>query len=123
MSLLAAALAQLRAGGSRTLLSGVGLLLAGAMAGAAIVVAYGLGTGFDRAVERSDLPDVVARFAGQDRESIDKLIAALPNVEARSYRTEIDRVSLRANGRSSDRGLGAARRRGRATRLHRRGRP
>jgi len=100
----AAALRQLRAGGRRTVLSAVGLLLAGAMAGAALVVAYSLGTGFDRSVERSDLPDVVARFADQPRERIDALVSALPNVEARAYRVEYGRVPLRANGNASERG-------------------
>ena len=104
MSLPAAALRQLRAGGRRTVLSAVGLLLAGMMAGAALVVAYSLGTGFDRAVERSDLPDVVARFDDQPRERIDALVRALPNVEDRSYRLERGRVPVSANGRSSDRG-------------------
>ena len=104
MTVLRAALRLLRAGGGRTVLSGVGLMLAGAMAGAAVVVAYGLGTGFDRAVKASDLPDVVARFAPQPRERIDALVRALPNVEARSYRVARGRVRLAANGRSSDRG-------------------
>ncbi len=101
---MAAALRQLRAGGRRTVLSAGGLLLAGAMAGAALVVAFGLGTGFDRAVERSDLPDVVARFADQPRARIDALVSALPNVAARSYRVEYGRAPLRANGHSSERG-------------------
>ncbi len=104
MTLLVAALRQLRAGRGRTVLSAVGLALAGAMAGAALVVAFSLGTGFDRSVERSDLPDVVARFAPQPRERIDALVRALPNVESRSYRIEIGRVPLAANGRSSERG-------------------
>lgn len=104
MTVLQAALRLLRAGGRRTVLSAVGLVLAGAMAGAAVVVAYGLGTGFDRSVARSDLPDVVARFASQPRERIDALVRALPNVEARSYRVARGRVQLAANGRRSDRG-------------------
>ncbi len=104
MSLFAAALRQLRAGRGRTLLSAVGLLLAGGMAGAAVTVAFGLGTGFERSVERSDLPDVVARFSPQPREKVDALVAALPNVADRAYRIEIDRVGLSANGRSSRRG-------------------
>ena len=102
--MIAAALRQLRAGGRRTSLSAVGLLLAGSMAGASIVVAYGLGTGFDRAVERSDLPDVVARFDRQPRERIDALIGALPNVEDRAYRVAFDRVDLRAGGNTTSRG-------------------
>ena len=104
MTLLVAALRQLRAGGRRTVLSAVGLALAGAMAGAALVVAFSLGTGFDRSVERSDLPDVVARFADQPRERIDALVRALPNVEDRAYRVEYGRVPLAANGESSRRG-------------------
>ena len=104
MTGLTAALRQLRAGGRRTVLSAVGLALAGAMAGAALVVAFSLGTGFDRSVERSDLPDVVARFAPQPRSRIDALVKALPNVAARAYRVEVGRVPVRANGESSRRG-------------------
>ncbi len=104
MSVLQAALRQLRAGRRRTALSAAGLALAGAMAGAALVVAFSLGTGFDRSVERSDLPDVVARFAPQPRARIDALVAALPNVAARSYRVEIDRFQMSAQGQSTNRG-------------------
>ena len=104
MTVLTAALRQLRTGAGRTVLSAVGLGLAGAMAGAALVVAYSLGTGFERSVARSDLPDVVARFAPQPRERIDALVRALPNVEARSYRIEVGRVRVASKGRSSERG-------------------
>lgn len=94
MSILAAAVRQLRAGGRRTVLSAVGLLLAGAMAGSALVVSYGLGTGFDRAVTKADLPDVIASFSPQDRGEIDALVGALPNVAARSYRRQVGRVPI-----------------------------
>ena len=40
----------------------VGVLLAAAMAGAAVTVAYGLATGFDRAARQADLPDVIVTF-------------------------------------------------------------
>lgn len=102
--MITAALRQLRAGGRRTVLSAIGLALAGAMAGAALVVAYGLGTGFDRSVQRADLPDVVARFAPQPRARIDALVSALPNVAARSYRVEIQGFRLAHGSRSTDRG-------------------
>lgn len=104
MNALGAALATLRRGGRRTFVTALGLLLAGSMAGAAVTVAYGLGTGFERSVQASDLPDVVARFSEIDRERIDAIVGALPNVEARAYRLDLDRVRLSANGESTRRG-------------------
>ena len=102
--LLAAAARRLRAGGRRSILSGVGIFLAAAMAGVAVTVSVGLGTGFDRAADAADLPDVIARFDGQPRDRIDELVSALPNVRDRAYRIERNGVDLSANGRSTDRG-------------------
>jgi ABC-type lipoprotein release transport system permease subunit len=101
---LGAAVRRLRAGGRRSALSAVGIFLAAAMAGVAVTLAVGLGTGFDRAARAADLPDVIARFDGQPRERIDAIIAALPNVEDRAYRVEANGVFLSANGRTSGQG-------------------
>ncbi|MGX6449998.1 ABC transporter permease, partial [Patulibacter sp. S7RM1-6] len=82
----------------------VGVLVAGAMAGAALTVSLGLGDGFDRAAARADLPDVVARFDGQAPDRIRARIEALPNVAAYAPRTQIDDVPLRAGRHATRRG-------------------
>ena len=64
----------------RSRLAFTGVLLAAAMAGAAVTVAYGLATGFDRAAREADLPDVIVRFRGEPRAEIDAIVRALPNV-------------------------------------------
>ena len=82
------ALSALRARRSRTLLAAVGVLAASLVVGTATTVGYSLATGFDRAAERSDLPDVLARFDRAPRREVDARVSALPNLEARSYRNE-----------------------------------
>jgi predicted lysophospholipase L1 biosynthesis ABC-type transport system permease subunit len=103
-ALLRGALRLLRSGRRRTLLAAAGVLVAGAMAGAAFTVSVGLGSGFDRSAERADLPDVVARFADQAPDRIRARIAALPNVADYAPRTEIANVRLRAGGETTRRG-------------------
>ena len=88
----------------RARLAFAGVLLAAAMAGAAVTVAYGLATGFDRAARQADLPDVIVRFRPQSRADIDRIVSALPNVAARSYRFEATGVSMGSDGGSSDGG-------------------
>ncbi len=88
----------------RTRLAFAGVLLAAAMAGAAVTVAYSLATGFDRAARQAGLPDVIVRFRGESREEIDRIVAALPNVAARAYRLEITDVSLTGGSGSSEKG-------------------
>ncbi|CAB4910646.1 unannotated protein [freshwater metagenome] len=102
--LLRGALSLLRSGRRRTVLAAVGILVAGAMAGAALTVSLALGGGFDRAAERSDLPDIVARFADQPPDRIRDRIEALPNVAAYAPRTEVPNVRLRSGGDFSSRG-------------------
>lgn len=104
VALIRGALSLLRSGRRRTVLAAVGVLVAGAMAGAALTVSVALGGGFDRAAERADLPDIVARFAEQPPDRIRERIEALPNVAAYAPRTEISRVRLRGNGEFSSRG-------------------
>jgi hypothetical protein len=88
----------------RRRLAVVGVLLAAAMAGAAVTVAYSLATGWDRAARRADLPDVLVRFRAESRPEIDRLVRALPNVSARSYRLEVNDVSMGTVDDSSDNG-------------------
>jgi hypothetical protein len=88
----------------RARLAFAGVLLAAAMAGAAVTVAYGLATGFDRAARQADLPDVIVRFRAQSRADIDRIVSALPNVAGRSYRFEATGVGMGSDGGSSDNG-------------------
>jgi hypothetical protein len=82
----------------------VGVLLAAAMAGAAVTVAYGLATGFDRAARQADLPDVIVSFRTESRDEIDRIVGALPNVAARSYRLELTGVGVSGRDGSSEKG-------------------
>ncbi len=107
------ALRRLRARPGRSALTAAGVAAACAMLGAAVTVSYGLATGFDRAAERADLPDLIARFDDERLETIDDRVRALPNVEARSYRLEVTDIRLAANGRSTEKGAAQVVRRGR----------
>jgi ABC-type lipoprotein release transport system permease subunit len=82
------ALAALRARRGRTVLAAVGVLAASLVVGTATTVGYSLATGFERAAEHADLPDVIARFTRTEMRQVDPRVAALPNLEARSYRRE-----------------------------------
>ncbi|MEP6955049.1 MAG: ABC transporter permease, partial [Solirubrobacteraceae bacterium] len=82
----------------------VGVLLAAAMAGAAVTVAYGLQTGFDRSAQQSDLPDVLVKTATEGRGEVDDVVKALPNVADRAYRFEVNGVGLTADGGFSEKG-------------------
>jgi predicted lysophospholipase L1 biosynthesis ABC-type transport system permease subunit len=88
----------------RARLAFAGVMLAAAMAGAAVTVAYGLATGFDRAARHADLPDVIVRFDEQPRADIDRIVRALPNVADRSYRLEATDVGMASAGGSSEKG-------------------
>lgn len=71
------------------------------MVGTAVTLSYGLDTGFDRAADRADLPDVVARFQPATRREVQDRVGGLANVESRSYRFELRNVGLRTSGGSS----------------------
>jgi ABC-type lipoprotein release transport system permease subunit len=101
---IAPALAGLRARRSRTLLAAAGVLAASLVVGTGATVGYGLATGFDRAADQADLPDLIARFDDEPLRTLDARVRALPNLAARSYRWERNRVWLAAPGHSTDRG-------------------
>ncbi|MCW3047388.1 MAG: FtsX-like permease family protein, partial [Solirubrobacterales bacterium] len=101
----AAAWRTLRAARGRSLLAALGIALASAMAGAAVTVAYGLSTGFDRAARQAGLPDVVVRFADQPQSRIDGIVRRLPDLEARAYRLELRGVDVAAGYEISHRGV------------------
>jgi ABC-type lipoprotein release transport system permease subunit len=96
---------RLRVQPARRLVSALGIAAAAAMLGAAVTVGYGLHTGFDRAADRADLPDVIARFDEQPQERVDERLRALPNLQARSYRREFTGVPLETNGQVSRNGV------------------
>ena len=102
--MLSFALAGLRARGMRTLLSAAGVLAASLVVGTGVTVGFGLATGFERSAERSDLPDVIARFDDERRDTVDARVRALPNLAAASYRYERLGAYLAANGRETERG-------------------
>ena len=95
ISVIADALAALRARRGRTILAALGVLAASLVVGTATTVGYSLATGFDRAAERADLPDIIARFSGEQMREIDPRVSALPNLETRSYRHEALNHALR----------------------------
>jgi ABC-type antimicrobial peptide transport system permease subunit len=101
---VALAWARLRARPGRTALAAAGILASGAMAGAALTVSVSLATGFDRAADRADLPDVIARFRDRSQGYVDRRVRALPNVAARSYRLEITGVHLSGHGHRTRQG-------------------
>ena len=69
--MIADALAALRARRGRTILAAIGVLAASLVVGTATTVGYSLATGFDRAAERADLPDIIARFRTEPMHDID----------------------------------------------------
>jgi ABC-type lipoprotein release transport system permease subunit len=101
---IALAVAGLRARRSRTLLAVFGVLAASLVVGTATTVGFGLATGFERSARQADLPDVIARFDPEGRETLDERVRALPNLAARSYRMEHNNVPLTANGHHTHRG-------------------
>jgi putative ABC transport system permease protein len=98
------ALARLRARPGRTALAAVGVVAAGAMAGAAITVSLALATGFDRAANRAGLPDIIARFDARAPGFVDRRVRALPDLAARSLRLEINNVHLSGNKQRTGQG-------------------
>ncbi len=78
----------------RALLTGFGIALAAAMLSAAVVVGYGLGTGFDRAARAAGLPDVIVRFDSASEQTVARRILALPDVARYSLRFEATNVGV-----------------------------
>ncbi len=97
-----AALADARRGLSlrrrRAVLSAVGIALAAAMLSAALVIADGLGRGFDRAARAADLPEMLVRFDPVSAHRVTRRITALPDIAAYSLRLELTNVGIAATG-------------------------
>jgi putative ABC transport system permease protein len=88
----------LRARRRRLVLTGIGIALAAAMLSAAVVVSYGLGTGFDRAAGAAHLPDLIVRFNGVSTDSVARRITALPDIARYSLRTEVTETTVSSGG-------------------------
>jgi putative ABC transport system permease protein len=97
-AVLSYALARLRVRKGRVLLAAGGVAAAGAMLGAAVTTAYGLGSAFDRTAARADLPDVLATFAPLPRDRVEQTVASLANVRASSFRLQVGRTFVAARG-------------------------
>jgi ABC-type lipoprotein release transport system permease subunit len=103
VNLLRLAVFGLRARRRRVGLAAAGIFAAAVVVGTCTTVGFGLATGFERAADRADLPDVIARFQPRSLDDVDGRVRALPNLQARSYRVEINRSHLRAGEHESDR--------------------
>jgi predicted lysophospholipase L1 biosynthesis ABC-type transport system permease subunit len=97
---LAYAFARLRVRKGRIVLAAAGIAASGAMLGAAVTVAYGLDTAFDRTAARAQLPDVLATFAPVSRERVAGVISGLANIRARSLRLQVGGMYVSARGRN-----------------------
>jgi len=117
---LAAALREARRGlrrrRHRALLTGLGIALAAAMLSAALVVADGLGLGFDRAARAADLPDVIVRFNPESQALVQRRIRSLPDVAGYATRFELTGRSISYGNRhrrdAVAEAIGSGRRRG-----------
>ena len=117
-SVLGPALARLRSRRGRAMLAAAGIGAASLMVGTAVAISFALATGFPRAAERADLPDVIARFDEADREDVQRRVGALPNLESSSLSLERNDLGIEAFGsgqethRSIVAAVGAGERRG-----------
>jgi ABC-type lipoprotein release transport system permease subunit len=98
-AVLAYAFARLRVRRGRVLLAAGGVAAAGAMLGAAVTAAYGLGTAFDRTATRARLPDIIATFAPVPRSQVAGAVSSLANVRTAAYRLQDSRQYVSAGGR------------------------
>ncbi|HEY2438880.1 MAG TPA: hypothetical protein VGI07_01550, partial [Solirubrobacteraceae bacterium] len=93
-SALAEARRGLRARRRRVTATALGIALSAAMLSAAVVVADGLGLGFQRSARAADLPDLIVRFNPQPTSTVVQRIRALPDVAAEATRLELDNASI-----------------------------
>ncbi|HEX2085725.1 MAG TPA: hypothetical protein VHF89_08590, partial [Solirubrobacteraceae bacterium] len=68
----------------RRAVAAAGVVAASLVVGTSATVGYGLATGFDRAADQADLPNVIARFDDEARDRVDARVRALPNLADRS---------------------------------------
>jgi ABC-type antimicrobial peptide transport system permease subunit len=106
----------LRSRRRRALLATVGVALSAAMLSAALVITYGLGGGFNRAVKAADLGDLIVRFDPQRASTVTRKLDALPDLSGFALRREVTSL-LVAYGHSVTRNavaevIGSGRRQG-----------
>lgn len=70
------------------------------MLSAAVVISYGLGTGFDRAAHAAGLPTIIVRFRDTGESKVAAKITALPDVARYALRLEVTQARF-AYGRHS----------------------
>ena len=68
------------------------------MLSAAVVVSYGLGTGFDRSAQAASLPDIIVRFNDKPEQFVAQRVNALPDVARWQLRLELTNVSIGFHG-------------------------
>src|SRR6058998_2908227 len=78
----------------RSVLTALGIALAASMLSAALVVADGLGLGFDRAARAAGLPDIIVRFDSEPQSRVAERIAALPDLAGIGTRLEQTNVGF-----------------------------
>jgi ABC-type antimicrobial peptide transport system permease subunit len=104
-SAMRTALRGLRSRRRRALTTGLGVALAAAMLAAAVVISYGLGTGFSRASKAAGLPTILVRFAPTQASLVEKRILDLPDVARYSLRYEVTDARFSFHGHSTDSGV------------------
>ena len=93
---------RLRARRGRSALAATGIAAASIMVGTAVTISFGLATGFDRAAERADLPDVIARFDENAREDVSRRVDALPNLQASTLSLERNDLGIETFGTGNE---------------------
>jgi ABC-type antimicrobial peptide transport system permease subunit len=83
-------------------LTALGIALAASMLSAAVVIADGLGLGFDRAARAAGLPDIIVRFDPEPQSQVLERIAALPDLAGFGTRLEQTNVDFGFAGRSRE---------------------
>ena len=72
------------------------------MLSAAVVVSYGLGTGFDRSARAASLPDIIVRFNNKSAADVAAVSAPCPNIARFQLRFELTNVGIGFGGRRRD---------------------
>jgi ABC-type antimicrobial peptide transport system permease subunit len=95
----------LRSRRRRAITTGLGVTLAAAMLAAAVVISYGLGTGFTRAAKAAGLPTIIVRFDPQRASLVEQRILALPDIARYSLRYELTEARFSFDGHRTHTGV------------------
>jgi ABC-type antimicrobial peptide transport system permease subunit len=96
----------LRSRRRRVLLGAVGIALAAAMLSAAIVIAEGLGNGFNRAVSAADMGELIVRFDPEPAGQAARRIRDLPDLAGFALRTEVTNAAISYDGQQTTSAVG-----------------